>query len=309
MPNRNAYLAVALDDAVLASLACSAEALRQDAGALLSSEDSLRFDPQEALHMTFIFFGEALRELPAEELRSLHAAVQTATASSEAAAAPLEFLHFELFPPGKLNQVAARFAATPSLRLLRAGVLEQLRRLAPSLPRRFWAGIEEEGDWLPHVTLGKLTGATAAEIGRLSCHGPLQARAPSAARAQGLTLLGEPPKRVWLDWHDALALPGAVAVHAPPVLARARSDEYGAGASAYGEDVLERWRAFGREGMDALERGVAEDDNSAKVALLVEASEALHSAVQLRPDFKKGLKAQVQAERLLKEARAAAVQA
>jgi len=45
---------------------------------LLGTPSSVTFDPLRAdlLHMTFLFFGESLRGIPALELRSLHAAVQ-----------------------------------------------------------------------------------------------------------------------------------------------------------------------------------------------------------------------------------------
>lgn len=206
MPNQNSYFGVVLDSATMASLQDTSLALQETPGELLATADDITFKPQEALHMTFVFFKEDLHGMPVEELRALHegACEGVRSCAADAAAQPLHFLDFELFPPGKANQVAARFQPTESLVRMRRTFLEHLRKASPSLPDRFWKDIEEEGDWLPHVTLGKI-GATMPQIGRLSCSQALQDRAPASAKARGLTLLGERPKRAWLNWTEELA--------------------------------------------------------------------------------------------------------
>jgi len=212
MANRNAFLAVALDGETLRSMDSAARALQESPAELLCMTSGVGFDPltTESLHMTFLFFGENLRNLPAAELRSLHAAVRAAVeaAASEAElpTTPLAFRGFELFPPEKMNLVVARFGATPELLRLREAVLAACREHAVTLPASYFTLIEGEGAWSPHVTLGKIR-ASRIELGRASCAGSgLQALAPAGPlRPMGLTLLGERPQRAWCDWDVALA--------------------------------------------------------------------------------------------------------
>jgi len=190
----------------------AAQALQAGPSELLRLTAGVGFDPvpSEALHMTFLFFGEHLRNLPADELRRLHGAVQAEvqgwTSAGEPPTMPLAFSGFEFFPPEKTNLVVARFKATPGMLKLRAAVLAACREHAVSLPASYYSLIEGEGTWSPHVTLGKIR-ASRSELSRASCNGAsLQALAPAGpAQPMGLTLLGERPQRAWCDWDAGLA--------------------------------------------------------------------------------------------------------
>lgn len=193
----------------MAHLASVASLLQSDTKELLGPVDGVSFKPQLALHMTFVFFKEDLHHLPEQELRDLHKATrgEIEKVADAAFGAALDFVQFELFPPGKVNQVAALFRPSRPLVELRHALLERLRWCVPSLPARFWSDIRDDGEWLPHITLGKI-GATTEQIGRLSCGSALCRIAPARARSRGLTLLGELPKRAWLNWLEDLSFVG-----------------------------------------------------------------------------------------------------
>jgi len=228
MSNHNSFLAVALDDSLLQSVDNAARALQASPSELLHMSSGVGFDPvrTDALHMTFLFFGEHLRNLPTAELHSLHTAVQAlvqaaATAEAGGPTAPLAFRGFELFPPGKNNLVVARFESTPELLRLRTAILAACHEHAVSMPASYFSLIEGEGAWSPHVTLGKIR-ASREELGRASCGGTgLRALAPTGPlRPVGLTLLGaRPPRATWGDWEDAaLAFGPALAGEADDAL-------------------------------------------------------------------------------------------
>lgn len=218
MSCRNSFLAVALDDELRGELAGAARALRDSAADLLDLPPGTGFGPLEAdkLHMTFLFFGEHLHALPAPEVRALHGGIETAVAAAASAAAAsdaeaiqkrLAFQGFELFPPGKMNLVVARFQASPALAELRDAVIDICRAQGKSLPLSYFSLIEGEGAWSPHVTLGKIK-ASRGDVGRASCVGKaLLAFAPQrGAMPVGLTLLGDRPEgKKWCDWTGPLA--------------------------------------------------------------------------------------------------------
>jgi len=209
MANKNAFLAVRLDDTLIESLSTAAQALATSPSDLLSMPEGTTFNPVErvSLHMTFVFFGEHLRALPGKELRALYEELCNVVADGvsvdDGLKSPLRFLGFDLFPPGKQNLVVARFAPTKSLLSLRDTVLDACKKHAVSLPTSLFQQLEGEGTWSPHVTLGKIQ-ASRAIIGNASCTGSgIQALAPTTSfQPCGLTLLGEPPPRVWFDWTE-----------------------------------------------------------------------------------------------------------
>lgn len=210
MPNRNAFLAVALDEAAVESLRAAAKALVADPQPLLGTDSDVGFKPVDDadLHMTLLFFGEHLGALPAAELRSVYEGlcevVRSACASAGASITErLEFCAFDLFPPEKNNLVVARFRPSRALLELRERVLATVRVSGLSLPSSLWTRLAGEGAWTPHVTLGKIR-ASKAQLGRVSCSAALQALAPAPAVPCGVTLLGQRPPRVWCDWEEAL---------------------------------------------------------------------------------------------------------
>lgn len=209
MSNHNAFLAVTLGEDLRDELAAAARALEEDTRNLLGLPIGTGFDAADAgkLHMTFLFFGEQLQHLPVAEVHALHAGFQAAIQTAGASAGtPLAFQGFELFPPGKMNLVVARFEASAELIHLRNEVLDVCRKQGKSFPSCYFSQIEDEGIWSPHVTLGKIK-ATREDVGRASADGrELRALAPRDARPLGLTLLGHRPiGKKWCDWDDALA--------------------------------------------------------------------------------------------------------
>jgi hypothetical protein len=234
--------------------------------------------------MTFIFLKEDLHELTEQELRVLHSAVCTEveTQATTASLTSMNFRGFELFPPGKRNQVAALFEPSPPLKQLRVSILSRFKASCPSLPARFWRDVEDDGDWLPHVTLGKI-GATTEQVGRLCCqNNVLTAMTPLAAWPRGITLLGERPKRAWLDWDEALSF-------------AAMRDEAQCDTSTSAQ-----WKAYGQQGMTALQRAKVAAAPS-NIADYRTAIEAFRKAVVLRPDVVKGREVFTHALKLLGE--------
>ncbi|CAE8742947.1 unnamed protein product [Polarella glacialis] len=116
----------------------------------------------------------------------------------------LSFCGFELFPPGKMNLVVARFEPSPSLLQLREAALSRCKEDGLSLPSSLFSLLEQEGAWPPHVTLGKIR-ATKSDVGAARCGAQMAVLAPTGAlQPSGLTLLGERPPRAWCDWDGAL---------------------------------------------------------------------------------------------------------
>ncbi|CAE7429333.1 unnamed protein product [Symbiodinium natans] len=198
MPNHNCYLAVSLDDETKASLGEVAESLTSSP-ALLNLPADTGFDAvePEAMHMTFLFFGEHARRLPAAVLEALHQRL-CSELLAEGLTAPMAFRGFEVF--GKMNVIVATFDAPKAMLDLRERVLQACFQDF-GFPDTLHKLLKEQVVWIPHVTLGKIR-ATRAQLGALSTK---RLRASLAtAQPKGLTLLGERPLRVRLDWDAAL---------------------------------------------------------------------------------------------------------
>lgn len=209
MANKNAFLALQIDEDTLSALERVGRSLAEDPASLLNMPEGVGFDFQTNLHMTFLFFGEHLRNLQADKLRAVHAliceAVSDALSQTDAPTTPLEFMGFELFPPTKCNLVVARFKATTALMNLRDTILASCRAQDISLPASLFTLIAGEGAWSPHVTLGKIR-ASSSQIGQATCNtADLSALALSRPlQPHGLALLGEKPPRAYCDWQGPL---------------------------------------------------------------------------------------------------------
>jgi len=211
MSNKNCFLAVRIDAPTLLALERVGRSLEENPSTLLNMPEDVGFDfmEPEQLHMTFLFFGECLRNLEASQLRTAYAQicekVSDALSEADTLTAPLEFIGFELFPPQKRNLVVARFKTTDALLRLRDAMFASLRTQGISMPASFFTLIEGEGAWSPHVTLGRIR-ASKAQIGSASCNTTgLSTLAPSKPlQPHGLTLLGERPPRAYCDWDDPL---------------------------------------------------------------------------------------------------------
>ena len=231
MPNRNAYLAVSLDDSTRRALVELQDALQENL-----AQDGHAFDrmDEHELHMTFIFLGESLRKLKAEALHSWHAHVVQALQNDgqgAESAGTMRLSGISAFPPGKRNLLVAQFEAPQSLRDLQSRI-EETAISAGIIPR-------PKGDlgiWTPHVTLGKVRASKAVVEKAVSgaathvwnlCGGEghehdvkeqqqlqegLESAAPMSrvrdallvAPASGLILRGEQPKQAWIDWEETL---------------------------------------------------------------------------------------------------------
>jgi 2'-5' RNA ligase len=218
MPNRNAYLRVALGPAVLDGLAALAAALAQAAG----GPERFRAMDRGTVHMTFFFAGERLGRLDGADLARFHAAVSAAVGEfhADASTATVRLRGLALFPPGKHNLVVARFAASPALRALQARIEEIAAAAGVSHSGSVrHDGAHEHGTaaaWLPHVTLGKVRSASdlVETVGRqLLAAGARIVAEPAVARqiespeATGIDLGGLAPKQRWLDWDLQFARP------------------------------------------------------------------------------------------------------
>lgn len=293
MANKNAFLGVHIDEDTVSALDDVAKALEDDAARLLGMPQGTGFDAQEtaSLHMTFLFFGEYLRALPAAELKRLHEGICTrvsnALAGHESPTTPLVFQGFELFPPGKMNLVVARFQPSESLLALRQSILDLCHESGVSLPASFFSLIAGEGAWSPHVTLGKIRASREA-VGRASCQGAeFQALAPRrSAIPLGLTLLGERPPRAWCDWDGPLAFgPQQDTSMAPVELRRDLSSVYGSGASKYDEETLTEWETTAKAAVEILNASKQLANSPERDESLKDAARLFQDAARLRPDF------------------------
>ena len=133
MASNNAVLAGRLDAATTAELDAVAKALQEDTANLLGTPAGTGFDAIDtaSLRMTFLFFGACLRDLPATQLKHFHdcvcAEVANALEQEESLGSCLNFERFQLFPPGKMNVVVARFQANEYLLRLRSLIMNVCR--------------------------------------------------------------------------------------------------------------------------------------------------------------------------------------
>ena len=221
MPNRNAYLAV-----------CFAETTR---GALVGLQDALEehltregfsFDRMAVaeLHMTFLFTGEQLSQLKADALRAWHGEVATAVEQADLSGEIVMRLSSIIsWPPSKSNLLVAQFAVPA--RLHEVQKLVEASAHSSGIDSSGFGAQQKYDTWMPHVTLGKVNASRAAVKGAASAaadhvwqmcgrgvdegvgvfapiHGVLNALL--AAPADGLTLCGDQPKQVWIDWRETL---------------------------------------------------------------------------------------------------------
>lgn len=228
MPNRNAYLAVCFSE-------CTRHALvvLQDELEAHLEQDGHAFDRMsvDGLHMTFLFAGESLGRMRADELAAWHA--QTRAVIKETARpsgdANMHFSGIDVFPPGKCNLLVARFEVPPWLteqqRVIEAAAHAAGVRCSTSEAK---AGY---GVWAPHVTLGKVRAkraevTAAASRAAKSVNTMCRREAKEGcgvsglerdvldallmAPADGLTLCGDLPRQKWIDWRRSLRFDGSV---------------------------------------------------------------------------------------------------
>ena len=225
MPNRNAYLAVCLDDTTLHALVEVQNILEKTLSQAGHGFD--RMKPEE-LHMTFFFAAESLSRLKADMLAAWHRQVRVAVQDSGSHSdATMRLVGFDVFPPGKNNLVVARFEVPMWLRELQKRVEEEAHAAGLGVSDSHAKAIH--GAWVPHVTLGKVranrtqvvdAASRAAAHAWLVCgrgvdegHGefaPIHGLLDSLkmALADRLTLCGEQPKQLWIDWRETLRFVG-----------------------------------------------------------------------------------------------------
>lgn len=190
-----AFFAVSLSTGLREVLHQVAIAIEASPEELLGVED-VGFTPHEEdkLHMTFVFCGDALHKLRKADVAALHGEVQQVVADT-VQAGQFEFNCLELFPPDKQNLIIAHFNA-PLL-------LQELRTVLWRICLKYSVALQDDADWMAHVTLGKIK-ATKAQVCRVSCKAIAVPTFPaSCLKPLGLTLLGARPKQAWLDWDEA----------------------------------------------------------------------------------------------------------
>ena len=218
MPNRNAYLCLALPDATRTTLRTLA--LRLEANA---KEHGGSFKPmeEEDLHMTFLFLGEQLSGLSAKSLLHWHlqlcnAFTETVTCNGGNNAVQLKINQLTLFPPQKCNLAVAVFEASELMHRLQSK-FEQISvetGLALSGSLRHCAdGTDNSGPalWVPHVTLGKFR-TKSSNVGRLGnkcisgCKSSPELASLQMFQPSGVELCGGVPKQAWIDWSGSMCL-------------------------------------------------------------------------------------------------------
>eukprot|EP00929_Paragymnodinium_shiwhaense_P118691 TRINITY_DN90607_c0_g1_i1.p1 TRINITY_DN90607_c0_g1~~TRINITY_DN90607_c0_g1_i1.p1 ORF type:complete len:273 (-),score=64.98 TRINITY_DN90607_c0_g1_i1:300-1118(-) len=234
MANSNSYLRLQMEDETLETLRAVAHAIADDvpwwllgkdgatngeadAAASEAATGSVGFAPQEDLHITHAFFGEALQSHAgaADAICDIHRIVEEslsdktlAVEATDSAAREdeegghrivLEVEKFELFPPGKLNLVVARLKFRSrrdeiwARRLYlqvhdackKAGL--KLRGAPLSCESASDAAVmANSSDFQPHITLGKIQ-ASAKTIGSVTVR-TLNEQLTASARQQRLPL-------------------------------------------------------------------------------------------------------------------------
>eukprot|EP00933_Yihiella_yeosuensis_P032912 TRINITY_DN2659_c0_g3_i1.p1 TRINITY_DN2659_c0_g3~~TRINITY_DN2659_c0_g3_i1.p1 ORF type:complete len:301 (+),score=34.24 TRINITY_DN2659_c0_g3_i1:83-904(+) len=170
--NRNAYLCLhladlkALKDLGLHIAQRPKEMLMLGSGSGPAVEDDgngqdadLNFDAQENLHITFVFFGEALGKAASREtIEALHAAVREfvsdrAKVGSDNGAMTLLLDSFDFFPPEKQNLIVAKWRfSDPTHELLLRRFFLELHAHAYDLSLR------GAPDWLSSASIAKALG-------------------------------------------------------------------------------------------------------------------------------------------------------
>eukprot|EP00928_Gymnodinium_smaydae_P013061 TRINITY_DN14760_c0_g2_i1.p1 TRINITY_DN14760_c0_g2~~TRINITY_DN14760_c0_g2_i1.p1 ORF type:complete len:548 (+),score=76.72 TRINITY_DN14760_c0_g2_i1:83-1726(+) len=193
-----AFLAVEIDETFRAQLYATASALASSPSQMLGVPD-IAFEPhaRNRLHMTFVFCDNMLPRLSKDNLIALHGKINdTIQGVADSDLLSFKFAGFELFPPDKMNLIIARFQASEQL--------HSLRKLLWETCVEFGVAKKDDGEWMPHVTLGKLR-ATRAQVGLVSCRSLPTLIPSSACRPLGLSLLGAIPKQCNLNWKEAFA--------------------------------------------------------------------------------------------------------
>lgn len=191
MTNRNNYLCVALPTALTEALVRTASQLGSMPEVHLGVP-GVTFRPmaREDMHVTMLYCGEALRAVPADALKTLHAELAVLGARFDRQDLGLRVRGFELFPPGKQNLVTCHFTASEGLHTLQQGVAQAVANVITLPP-----GADEP--WEPHATLGKI-GASTAQLGGIRI--ALPPLAVEGFTPKGLLLSGQTLRQAWLDW-------------------------------------------------------------------------------------------------------------
>mmetsp|Transcript_9601 Transcript_9601/g.11155 ORF Transcript_9601/g.11155 Transcript_9601/m.11155 type:complete len:233 (+) Transcript_9601:343-1041(+) len=178
--------------------------------------------PLDRLHMTLVFCGEGLLKLSSDELSKVHAEMDQAVRRypPQEVNRMLELTGFDLFPPTKCNLLVAKFTAPPMLQALRR---ELWQILLAAGGKQGTCAMTDDSEWIPHVTLGKFK-ASSTQIGLLKCSGLKdrfmrssvvsdrdgkddRVNVDDGVPVKGISLRGERPKRIWLDWDWDFELP------------------------------------------------------------------------------------------------------
>jgi 2'-5' RNA ligase len=213
--NKNSYLCVSLPfEAVesLSTVATNIQALCDNATFL---DEKVSFKPMrlEGIHMTFLFAGTVLHQLPVSVLTQWYEECSAAVSRYNKEKSILTFDHLELFPPGKLNLVVGLFQASNELHSLQHEIHDISVRLGIVKD----SGSIQHEKFIPHVTLGKII-ASKSVLGQIGqaiitntsileesesnqeppeiLNKNFRIIAPS-----GIDLRGVAPKQKWFDWN------------------------------------------------------------------------------------------------------------
>ena len=197
-PGFNSYLKVTVDDATIQTLHQSTLEIRDwlesqqikeqetESTEAQAPAPGLRVKPRSAtsLHLTLLFGGEVLGEIPANELQRWHAEVsdrlrQAGFALAQDTKADSVVFHPDeywlsldrivTFPPRRNNLLVARLQASPSWQVLYSDLVE-LTRNASYSPSLRQISVKSHAAWTPHITLANLQGKRGSYMDDLRVH-------------------------------------------------------------------------------------------------------------------------------------------
>lgn len=196
--NKNSYLVIKLQED-------TRERLHNIASSLFADKDEIQFDVMNIndLHMTFFFASDKLCHFKKEKLSELYDLIQKSCNNNLSNNLPsnsfnLRFKCLSFFPPEKKNLVVAIFEHNQFLIEKRNQIFKAIKSLNnPELSTL----IDNDSEWLPHITLGKL---------RVSKDVLSKIELPNidldniSFKTEGICLNGFIPKQIYLDWDNGL---------------------------------------------------------------------------------------------------------
>lgn len=142
MSNENNYLSIDIPDDIK-------EEIQTIQLQILKKDSQFKSVTIDNLHMTLLFFGQALKHLKKESFNNFELVLDKIINKYREGKPEIKFINPEiiLFPPGKLNLYVIKYQVN------KVGI-EFYKELQESFSQ-YISGIKTES-WVPHITIGKL---------------------------------------------------------------------------------------------------------------------------------------------------------